>query len=347
MVVTGVVPTSIHSVKWQDYRGSETGMIVYYNTDPVSEIPLRELPEELPSEIVLEPNYETGTYGFYGCKHTKTRSSFNKKKIRYLLFMTRYAGTNVEFMDDLMITGFYRIKQVADVQKLHIRYLHEYSCINEDSCLALRADKVHFVAVTDAFMVTPEVLESWECKSRVTRQTKILLDKEKTAELLTYLESKKNIIDLYSSETERLQPAIDEDEEEEDDEELFEDAGDYEENIDDLEEEKEEDQEAPEVTANAEADKGSESTLYSAGTEILERTKDNEAVEIEAGNEENNKDTEDKLLEAETEIFEKKEVNKTFEVDTGNEEPEDTGDEKQDTLDVDISKPEEDKSSSF
>jgi len=256
MLVTGVVPTSVHSVKWQDYRGSETGMIVFYNTDPVSEIPLRELPEELPSEIVLDPNYETGTYGLYGCKHTKTRSSFSKKKIRYLFFMTRYAGTNIDFMDELVITGFYRIKQTADVQKLHIRYLNEYSCINEDSCLALRADKVHFVAVTDAFMITPEVLESWGSKSRVTRQTKIMLDEEKTAELLAYLESKRNIIDLYSSETERLQPAIDEDEDEEevDDEELFEDAGEYEEYIDDLEEEKEEASQAPEVAVSVETD---------------------------------------------------------------------------------------------
>ena len=270
MLVTGVVPTSVDSIKWQDYRSSETGMIVYYNTDPVSEIPLRELPEELPSEIVLDPNYETGTYGFYGCKHTKTRNSFNKKKIRYLFFMTRYAGTNIDFMDELIISGFYRIKQIADVQKLHIRYLNEYSCINEDSCFALRADKVHFVAVTDAFMITPEVLESWGSKSRVTRQTKIMLDEEKTAELLAYLESKNNIIDLYSSETERLQPAIDEEEEDVDDDELFEDAEDYE-DIDDLEEKKEEGQEASEVAVSIDADDTAEVVEEDQGWIIIGR----------------------------------------------------------------------------
>ena len=203
-------------------------MVVYYNTDPVSEIPLRELPEELPSDIALDPNYETGTYGFFGCKHTKTRGMFYKKKSRYIFFMTKYSGTNVEYMDELMVTGFYHVAQTADVQKLHVRCLNEYSCLNETACLALRADKVHFVAVQDAFMVTPEILELWGCTTRVTRQTKLFLDREKTAELIEYLTSKKNIIDLYNSETERLQPAPDEDEEEDEDEELFEDAGEYE-----------------------------------------------------------------------------------------------------------------------
>lgn len=236
MYMKGIIPTAIESIKWQDYRGSNSGMIVYYNTDPISEIPIREVPEEFPTEILPEPNYETKTFGLYGCKHAKMRSSFAKKKIRYLFFMTRYAGTNIDRIDELMVTGFYHIKQIADVQKLHIRYLQEYVCLNEDSCIAFLADKVHFVSVEDAFMITPEVLETWGCSSRITRQSKIALDEEKTAELAAYLESKKNVVDDYSEETERLQPAYEEEEEEEEDiEDLLEDAEDFEEEEDEVE----------------------------------------------------------------------------------------------------------------
>ncbi len=240
MYMKGIIPTAIESIKWQDYRGSKTGMIVYYNTDPISEIPIREIPDEFPTEILPEPNYETKTFGLYGCKHTKMRSSFAKKKIRYLFFMTRYAGTNIDRIDELMVTGFYHIKQIADVQKLHIRYLQEYVCLNEDSCISFLADKVHFVSVEDAFMITPEVLKAWGCSSRITRQSKIALDDEKTAELVAFLESKQNIVDAYSEETERLQPAYDEEEDDDDDEDiedLLEDAEDYEEDEDKVEDE--------------------------------------------------------------------------------------------------------------
>ena len=328
MNVSGLVPTSIDGIRWQDFRSSEIGMIVYYNTDPVSEIPIRELPEELPTEIIPEPNYETGTYGFYGCKHTKTRSSFNKKKIRYLFFMTRYSGTNVDYLDELIVTGFYRINQIADVQKLHIRYLNEYSCINEDSCLALHAEKVHFVAANHSFRITPEVLESWECKSRITRQSKIILNEERTAELIEYLEGKTNIVDLYSSETERLQPAIDEDEDDEDEGELFEDAEEFVEIID--EEEEKEEIEDPE--------------------EKLEEEKivDNSDIEISSENAEIiDSDEEERLYTAKTAVFEKKEETEVIENDTEEEETKDSDEDKQDTLNVDFNKPEEDTSNSL
>ncbi len=222
MFITGIVPTHVGSIPWQDYRGSKGGMIVYYNTDPVSELPIREIPEEIPSPVIADPNYETGTYGLYGCKHTKIRASFAKKKLSYIFFMTKYAGTKPEFMDDLMVTGFYRIRYSADAKKLHIRYLNEYSCVDENTCLAFRADEIHFVSVDDAFKITGEVLKSWDANQRVTRQTKIILEEDTAEELVEYLRSKENIYDLYKEETERLEPEISDyeaDDEEEDEEE--------------------------------------------------------------------------------------------------------------------------------
>ncbi|MBN1980171.1 MAG: hypothetical protein JW795_01475 [Chitinivibrionales bacterium] len=240
MFLSSIIPTSIESIKWQDYRHMKTGMILYYTTDPVSEMPIREIPEELPSTISPDPNYETKTFGFYGCKHAKLRNLFIKNKMGYLFFMTKYTGTIAELADELMVTGYFHVKQTADVQKQHIRYLSEYSCIDEENCIALRGDVVHFVSANDAFIITPEVLKSWNCNSRVTRQTKIVLDEEKTTALLNYLNGKQNIAELYSKETERLWPAMDDDDDD-DEEETKEYNGFEEEEDDDDDDDTEED----------------------------------------------------------------------------------------------------------
>src|SRR5690554_234202 len=210
-----VMKLSVERVLWQDYRASNTGMVVFYISDPVAQLPIREIPEKLHSNILPEPNYETGTYGFYGCGKSKIRNAFVKSKIRYLLFMTKYAGTDSEFKDKLLITGYFRISRTADVKKLHIRYCSDYSCLDEDICNALRADEKRFVSVEDSFVITDEILKSWNYKARVTRQTRVVLDEEKTMQVVEFLKSKNDITDDYISETERLQPHDSDEEDEE------------------------------------------------------------------------------------------------------------------------------------
>ncbi|MBN2037349.1 MAG: hypothetical protein JW768_11450 [Chitinispirillaceae bacterium] len=202
------------SIAWQDYRSSNTGMVVFYATDPVSELPIREVPEEIQSDIIPEPNYETGTYGVYGCGKSKFRSAFAKAKLRYLLFVTKYAGTRAEYNDRVFITGFFRINKTADVKKLHIRYGSEYSCIDEQSCIALRADEVRFVPLEDAYEITDEVMKSWNYKAKITRQTRIILDEQQTTSIVEHLRSKPDITAQYISETKRLEPRDEEDENE-------------------------------------------------------------------------------------------------------------------------------------
>lgn len=220
MSFSSIIPKHVDNIPWQDYRGSDKGMVIYYNTDPVSEMPIREVPDELPTDIVPEPNYETLTWGLNSCSHAKIRTAFVKSKLRYLFFMTKYTGANYDFMDQLMITGYYRIYKTANAQKLHIRHLENYSCIGEETCVALRADEAYFLSLNDAFILTPKILESWGATSRITRQTRIILDKEKTAELLEYFNSKTNRTQEYIDETERLWPATDEDEDESFEEEM-------------------------------------------------------------------------------------------------------------------------------
>lgn len=197
---------SVESILWQDYRAGQTGMIVQYVSDPVSEIPIREIPEELDSPVIPEPNYENRVYGFFGCIRPKIRNAFFKAKIRYIFFLTKYAGSKDEFKDKAMITGYFRIFKTADVQKLHLRYLNDAACIDADSCIALRADQVHFVALNDAYIVNDEKLKEWGYNAKITKQLRIALDAEKTNGLLEYLNSKPNRLDVYISETKRLSP---------------------------------------------------------------------------------------------------------------------------------------------
>jgi hypothetical protein len=205
---------TVESIAWQDYRSSNTGMVVYYPSDPISELPIREVPEELVSEIIPEPNYESGTYGVYGCGKSKIRIAFAKEKNRFLLFVTKYAGTKPEYKDKMFITGFYRICKTADVKKLHIRFGSDYSCIDEQNCIALRADEVRFVAIEDAFPVTDEVMTGWNYKARITRQTRIILDEAQATPIIEFLRSKQDITAQYIAETKRLEPHDDGGEEE-------------------------------------------------------------------------------------------------------------------------------------
>jgi hypothetical protein len=206
MASLSVMRSSIESAAWQDYRASNTSMVVFYAGDPISEIPIREIPEDLPSDITTEPHYETGTYGYFGCSKSKVRNTFFKSKIRYLIFMTKYTGARPEFKDKFYVTGYYRVNKVSDVKRVHIRNLSEYSCLDEDYCMAMRADQVRFVSIDDAFELTEKILKSWDYKTRITRQTRILLNEEQTSLILKYLDSKENALEDYIAETERLWP---------------------------------------------------------------------------------------------------------------------------------------------
>jgi hypothetical protein len=207
-----LLKVSPESVAWQDYRSSNVGMVVLYASDPVSELPIREVPEELHSDILPEPNYESGTYGLYGCGKSRIRNAFAKAKLRYLLFVTKYEGNKADYKGKQLITGYFRIAKTAEVRKLHIRYGSDYSCIDEEQCTALRADEVRFVALEDAFAVTEEVMKTWNYKARLTKQTRIILDEQNTGAVVAHLQSKPDITAQYVAETKRLQPHGEEEE---------------------------------------------------------------------------------------------------------------------------------------
>lgn len=206
MAVSDMFRKSVDGIAWQDYRASNTGMLVYYTSESVCEIPIREVPEDSSVQYDPDPHYESGTFGFYGCTRNKIRASFVKSKIRYMFFMTKYAGQKEAYQDKLLVTGFFRITKTSEVQKYHLRYLTEYTCMDSDSCIALRADEVHLVAVEDAFEITDDVLKSWGYAAKMTRQSKVVLPDEPCNQLLFYLRSKQNKREEYIAETRRLLP---------------------------------------------------------------------------------------------------------------------------------------------
>ena len=206
MTIKLVTKRPVESVLWQDYRASETGMIVYYASDPVSEVPIREIPEELESPVQPEPHYESGTFGLYGCVHPKIRKAFYKEHNRHLFFVTKYVGTDEDYRDKVLLTGYYRIVKTADAKKFHLRYCPEYGCIDSEDCVALRAGEVKFLSTEDAMVITDEVLKEWNFNQKLTRQSRIILNQEQTAKLVEYFKSKDNSLEDYLYETKRLQP---------------------------------------------------------------------------------------------------------------------------------------------
>ena len=89
--------------------------------------------------------------------------------------------------------------------------------MDTDNCIALRSDDAHFVALDDAFLVDDEKLKSWGYNAKINKQLRIVLDSEKTSQLLEYLKSKPNHVEDYVKETKRLEPHEENEELQEDD----------------------------------------------------------------------------------------------------------------------------------
>ncbi len=210
----GKVTVGLNSIKWQGYRSGTDGIVVYYESDPDSELPIRMITGTRKSDHnEVDPNYETLTYGLYDCVNSKLRNMFAKKKFGYVFFMTRYRGVSEEFEDKLLLTGYYKIDATADVQKLHLRHLEDSTCINGRTCQALRAGYAYFYSAEDAYKMSKAALKSIGYDKKVSRLTKIVLDEEMVKKLLRKFHGKKNAIDSYLREHNELCPVIDEDDE--------------------------------------------------------------------------------------------------------------------------------------
>ncbi len=212
----GTVTARLSSVKWQGYRSGADGIVVYYESDTESSLPIRMITGTRKSDHnQADPNYETGTYGMYDCLNSKLRNKFARKKFGYVFFMTRYQGTNEELTGKVILTGYYKVNATADVQKLHLRHLEDTTCFNAKACQALRADDMVFLAEDESYVLGKAALKSVGYEKKITRMSKIELDEEMVKKLLKKFEGKDNRLEDYLKEHEELSPVVDDEDDDE------------------------------------------------------------------------------------------------------------------------------------
>jgi hypothetical protein len=191
------------NILWQGYRHKETGVIVYYDSSETALLPIRTNIGKKGKNADADPNYESATYGLYSCTASRHRTNFVKNKFGYVFFMTKYQGANEKLKDKIMISGYYKIASIAEVQKLHLRYfgLDDSSCFAEKLCYALKANDAVFLSEEDCYVFTAASLKSLGIDKKITKATKIELDEEKTKKLLKKFEGKENKIADYIAQT--------------------------------------------------------------------------------------------------------------------------------------------------
>lgn len=182
---------------WQDYRGKGEGVLIHLDTSRQHSLPVREPVDETGLQV-LEPNYETGTYGFLQCASAKTRLATMKNRRRYFLFGTRYQGLNEAMKGKFLIVGYMRLDKILEVRKRHVHKWMEIQhsgasapeCMDMDQCFAFNSDEMNFYAPEDCFDLSEELMKKWGYKGKVTKQMKLTFTEEKLHVILEHFKAK-------------------------------------------------------------------------------------------------------------------------------------------------------------
>ncbi len=181
---------------WQDYRGKGEGVLIHLDTTKMHELPIRE-PLDAEGNPVLEPNYETGTYGFMQCVNAKTLLSTFRNRRRYLLFGTRYQGTVEEFRGRFLIIGYMRLDKSLEVRK---RYSHRWveqaagskspEWLEMEECYAFYSEEMNFYSPQDSFELSEDLMKGWGYKGKITKQMKLTFSEERLQQILEHFHAK-------------------------------------------------------------------------------------------------------------------------------------------------------------
>jgi hypothetical protein len=182
---------------WQDYRGKGEGVLIHLDASRQHVLAVRDPVDEsgLP---ILEPNYETGTYGFLQCANAKTRLATMKNRRRYFLFGTRYQGLDEGMKGKFLIVGYMRLDKILEVRKRHVHKWMELQhsgapapeCMDMDSCYAFNSDEMNFYAPGDCFELSEELMKAWGYKGKVTKQMKLTFTEDKLQTILEHFKAK-------------------------------------------------------------------------------------------------------------------------------------------------------------
>jgi hypothetical protein len=182
---------------WQDYRGKGEGVLIHLDTSHQHVLPVRD-PVDESGVPVLEPSYETGTYGFLQCANAKTRLATMKNRRRYFLFGTRYQGLDEAMKGKFLIVGYMRLDKILEVRKRHVHKWMEIrqsgasapECMDMDQCFAFNSEEMNFYAPEDCFELSEELMKKWGYKGKVTKQMKLTFTEEKLHVILDHFKAK-------------------------------------------------------------------------------------------------------------------------------------------------------------
>ena len=179
---------------WQDYRGKAEGVLIHVNSSKRHALPVRDLTDS-EGRAVLEPNYESGTYGLIQCQEARTRMAAFKARRRWFLFGTRYQGTREEFRGRFFVIGAMRLEKSLEVRKRHSHKWMEQGgeppeCMEMDACVAFQSSEMNFYALDDAYELTEAQMQEWGYKGKITKQMKLTFSEDKLDLILGHFKTK-------------------------------------------------------------------------------------------------------------------------------------------------------------
>jgi hypothetical protein len=180
---------------WQDYRGKAEGVLIHTSSSRDHELPVRE-PFDAAGNPVLEPNYETGTYGVIQCQEARTRASAFKARRRYFLFGTRYQGLREELRGRFFVTGYMKLEKSLEVRRRHVhKWMEDETqsppeCMEMDTCYAFQSSEMNFYALDDCFELSEALMQEWGYKGKITKQMKLTFSEDKLAPILEHFAGK-------------------------------------------------------------------------------------------------------------------------------------------------------------
>lgn len=182
---------------WQDYRGKGEGVLIHLDSSKQHVLPVREPVDELGLPI-LDPNYETGSYGYLQCSDAKTRLATMKNRRRYFLFGTRYQGQAEALRGKFLIIGYMRLDQILEVRKRHVHKWMEQKaagapapeCMDMEQCYAFQSGEMNFYAPEEGFELSEDLMKKWGYKGKVTKQMKLTFTEDKLQAILEHFKAK-------------------------------------------------------------------------------------------------------------------------------------------------------------
>lgn len=135
------MPVRLYNSEWRTYKAKrKVGKLCYHYCSKQSHLPIRDVLNDHRQGFKAEPNYETASYNWCASCNRPSIQSAVQDGLSHILFITKYTGTNDDYVGRHFIVGYYRIGWITKTEQ---RY-------------AIRAEEMSFARVEHAYEVTPK-----------------------------------------------------------------------------------------------------------------------------------------------------------------------------------------------